>query len=189
MHVFVPYFDATSGERALHEARRITRPGDRVTVMAPVIVPGGLPVDVGAGAIWKQSCQAEQRLFHAREAAERILPGTVALRFVRVQARDRATAIRTGALHYGADLILLDVPEGVRGALSLRFGAIAAVIRQPPCTVRFVGTLTEPESLSSPETPRVVTPFPTLRTIAVNPALASSGGGDRARRTEEQRAP
>jgi len=172
MHLFIPYFDACRMHTALRAAARITRAGDQVTIMAPVIVPGNLPVNVGAGAIWKRSCAAERQLFHARDEAEHLLPPTVRLHCARVHARARAAAIRAGALHYRADLILLDVPRGPRGALSLRFGPIAAVIRQAPCSVRLIGSMTVPDSLSPSEQPRAVVPFPTLQIIAANPLLA-----------------
>lgn len=188
MHLFIPYFDATSGEQVLHEARRIVRPGDRVTVMASVVVPGGLPVDVDAGAIWKVICQAERRLFHARQEAERIFPRTVTFRFVRVQARDQATAIRTGAIHYRADLILFDAPNGFRGALSLRFGTIAAALRNAPCNVRFVGTMAAKKPAALTTEPIAAAPLSNLEIIAVNPALARAGAEERARETEGQHA-
>ncbi len=188
MHLFIPYFDATSAENALHEARLIARPGDRVFVMATVVVPNDLPVDVGAGEIWKRVCKAERQLFHAREVAERILPGGVALRFVRVQARDQVAAIRAGVAHYGADLLLFDVPRGLRGTLALRFGTLAAVLRDAPCNVRFVGTATAEEPALPTTEPVIVAPFTLLRTIAVNPSLAASGAADRAQKTEGQHA-
>ncbi|MDQ6907115.1 MAG: hypothetical protein M3176_09820 [Chloroflexota bacterium] len=180
MHIFIPYFDASSAENALSEASRIARPGDRVTVMAAVIVPGGLPVDAEAGTIWKQVCRAERQLFHARDVAERILPRAVSLRFVRVQAYDRATAIRTGAAHYRAELVLLDTPKGLRGALSLRFGIIAAVLRDAPWNVRFVGAMTTKVVAE----PIAAAPLSTLQVIAVNPALVGSRAEERARTTE-----
>ncbi len=188
MHFFIPSFDALNTDNALREVRQIARAGDRVTVMAAVIVPGGLPVDADAGTIWKQVCQAERRLFHAREAAERILPRTVMLRFVRVQARNHATAIRTGATHYRADLILLDAPKGFFGSLALRFGTIAAVLRNAPCNVRFVGTMATEEPGATVTEPVAIAPFPTLHTIAVNPLLSASGVADRAREAEGQHA-
>ncbi len=180
MHVFIPYFDASRVACALRETSRIARPGDRVTVMAAVIVPGGLPVDAEAGAIWKQVCRAERQLFHARDEAERILPRTVALRFVRVQARDRATAIRTGAAHYRADLVLLDAPKGLRGALALHFGIIAAVIRDATWNVRFVGTIATEDMAAPMAEPIAVAPFSALQVIVVNPALVGSRAEDRA---------
>ncbi len=188
MHIFIPYFDASSAENALSEASRIARPGDRVTMMAAVIVPSGLPVDAEAGTIWKQVCRAERQLFHARDVAERTLPRTVALRFVRVQARNRPTAIRTGAAHYRADLVLLDAPKGLRSALSLRFGIIAAVLRDAPWNVRFVGAMTTKVVAASMAEPIAVAPFSTLQVIAVNPALAGSRAEDRARTTEGKHA-
>lgn len=188
MHLLIPSFDATSAERALYEARRVAWPGDRVTVMAPVIVPSDLPVDVGAGEIWKRVCQAERRLFHARQDAERIFPCTVSFQLVRVQARDHAAAIRAGAAQYRADLILLDLPKGLRGALSLRFGTIAAVLRNAPCNVRFVGTMATEESVAPSLKPIATPPLSTLEIIAVNSALPGSRTEDRARKTEGQHA-
>ena len=179
MHLFLPIFDATRAERALIKAREIMRPGDCLIVMAPIIVPRGLPVDVDAGMIWKQVCRAERRLLHARAAAERILPTGVTLRLVRVQARGVAAAVHTGAAHYDADLILLDLPSGLRGMFALRFGAIAAVCRHAPCAVQFVGMMERAEPLMPLPEPIAIAPFPTLAVVAMNPALAAPAAGER----------
>mgnify|MGYP001214896586 CR=1 FL=1 len=180
MHLFIPYCDAISGENALHEARRVARPGDHVTVMVPVIVPAGLPVDVGAGAIWKQACQAERRLFHARVAAERILP-CIALRFVRVQARNRAAAIRVGATQYEADVILLGSPPGLRGALVARFGTTRALARNAPCPVRIIGSVPITDHAAPHRAPepvwQPVESLTSLRVIATNPEIMPPSRG------------
>ena len=188
MHIFIPYFSATSAENALHEARRIVRPGDCIFVMAPVIVPNYLPVDASAGQIWKRVCQAERQLFHARAAAARILPGSVTLRFVRVQARDHVAAVRAGVAHYRADLIVLEAPKGLRGTLAVRFGILAAVMRNAPCNVRFVGTVTAKQPASPMTEPVAIAPFSALEIIAVNPALIGSRTEGRVQKTEGQHA-
>lgn len=182
MHLFIPYFDVIGSENALQEARRIVWPGDCVTVMTSVIVPGDLPVDIEAGAIWERVCRAEQHLFHARETAERIFPPTVALHFVRVQARDRATAIRVGAMHYRADLILLPLSNGIRGAFAMRFGVLPAVLRDAPCSVRFVRATMPLRSRSPVTAPSAIAPLSSLQIIAVNPASAMSGAEDGVRK-------
>lgn len=188
MRLFLPSFDAAGTERALTEACRIVRPGDCLIVMAPIIVPRRLPVDVDAGMIWAPVCRAERRLFHAREMAERLLPTGVTLRCVRVQARDRVAAIRTGAAHYRADLLLLDVPRGLRGMLALHFGTIAAILRTTPCNVRFVGTMATEEPVSPLPAPITVAPLPMLQVIAINPTLAASGAEERTGERGETRA-
>jgi hypothetical protein len=190
MHYFIPYFDAVSTNNALREARRLVWPGDRVTVMAPVVVPGDLPVDVDAGAIWKRVCEAERHSLHAREDAERIFPSAVNIRAVRVQARDRASAILTGAAHYEADLILLPIREGLRGALALRFGTIAEVVRYATCNLRLVGAadggMQRAQAATRPNAAEAARPDPMLRIVQDNPAMVSARGADVARRTEEQ---
>jgi hypothetical protein len=189
MQYFIPYFDTMSTSNALREARQLARPGDRVTVMVPVVVPGDLPVDADAGSIWKRVCAAERHLFEAREDAERLFPSAVHIRAVRVQARDRASAILTGAAHDEADLILLPMREGVRGALALRFGTIAAVLRYATCNLRFVGAADErmrhAHAATRPNAPDAARPSPMLRAIQDDPAIAAA---DAARRTEEQHA-
>ena len=111
MHLFIPFFDTDRTERTLWDARRLVQPGDRVTVMVAVIVPANLPVDVDAGEIWARVCQAERRISHTREAAERILPHGVHLRCARIQARDMTSAILAGLANYQADLLMLTVPR------------------------------------------------------------------------------
>jgi hypothetical protein len=173
MHYFIPYFDAASANNALQEARRLVWPGDRVTVMAPVVVPGNLPVDVGAGALWKRTCAAERHLCEAREDAERLLPASVNVRVVRVQARDRASAILAGAAHIEADLILLPMRDGLRGAIGLRFGTIAEVLRYAPCNVRLVGTaergIQHRQAAARPDAADTVRLSPMLRVITDGP--------------------
>lgn len=188
MHLFIPYFDAVRIDRALREARRIVRTGDCVTVMVSVIAPADRPIDVGAGEIWKRVCQAECRLSRTQEAAERILPRGVHLRCVRVQARDQTSAILVGVETDRADSLMLTLPDGIRGALAMRFSTIPAVIRRAPCNVRFVGTATPPEARSSAAAPDTVTPLLALQIIAVNPALAKSGTEKNRRETEGKHA-
>jgi len=192
MHYFIPYFDAVSTGNALREACRTVLPGDRVTVTVPVVVPGDLPVDVGASAIWKRVCEAERRSLHARADAERILPPTVDIHVVRVQARDRASAILAGAAHYEADLILLPMREGLRGALTLRFGTIAEVLRYATCDLRFVGMAEgrpRQEQVAARRDAADGSLRPArLRVVADNPVAAGAARDGVVRRTEEQHA-
>jgi hypothetical protein len=180
MHLFIPYLDADRTEQALQEAGRIARPGDRVTVMAPVIVPAALPLDVGAGEIWARVCQAERRIAHSRESARRILLHGVHLHCLRVQARDEQTAILAGLATVHADCLLLAVPPGVRGTVAMHFGTIPAVIRNAPCSVRLVGAAT-PSASRSPLFASDTTSLGALQALAVNPALAGSVAKDRAK--------
>lgn len=192
MHYFIPYFDTVSTNNALQEARRLAWPGDRVTVMAPIVVPGDFPVDVDAGAIWKRVCEAERHLFQAREDAERLLPPAVEVRAARVQARDRASAILTGAAHYEADFILLPMREGLRGALALRFGTIAEVVRYATCNFRFVRVgdngMQRAQAATRTIAGAAARPPPMLRIVEDNLPMAGAGRADIARRTEEQQA-
>lgn len=180
MQWFIAYFDAAQFGAALREVGASVQCGDRVTVMAAVIVPGSLPVNAPAGAIWKQVCRAEQQLFHARQSAKRSIPDGVEVRFVRVQARDRATAIITGASHYRADCIVLPTQPGVRGFFAARFGSVHTVLTNAPCAVRFIDMQTPaadqhdarreaPVPFARPESA-----LSTLHIIVTNPEIAPS---------------
>lgn len=188
MHLFIPFFDTDRTERTLWDARRLVQPGDRVTVMVAVIVPANLPVDVDAGEIWARVCQAERRISHTREAAERILPHGVHLRCARIQARDMTSAILAGLANYQADLLMLTVPQGIRGAFAMRVGTIPAVIRNAPCSVRFVGAATPSQPRSPVIEPDAVEPLSALHVIAVNPTLTGSGAANDTRKAEGQHA-
>lgn len=187
MHWFIPYLDTPTFDRALREMVRLAQPDDCVTVMAPVIVPGDLPVDVDAGVIWKPVCRAERHLFHARETAARLLSPAVTVSFVRVQARTGSGAMLTGAAHCRADCLLIARPDGVRGALSARFGTIAAVRRSASCGVRVIRSAAD-EPPRDGNIPRaaireIAHAFAMLRTIATNPTRVPSASADRERGT------
>lgn len=186
MRILIPSFDTVSTDRALAEACRIVQPGDQVIVMAPVIVPGDLPVDVGAGSIWRRTCEAEQRLFHAREAAERALPRTVDLRIARVQARDHATAILTGATRYAVDLILLAMRDRPRRTFAMRFGTFASVRQHARCDVRIVDREVDGTPQGAPV--RVARPRAILHAVPVNRSPAEAPTENGARQPEEQHA-
>src|SRR3954464_3732939 len=102
MNLFVPYDDSDLSRFALREACLMMTSRDTIFVMAVVIVPSSLDIDVPAGEVWKQTCAAEVQLQAARSYAERIDFG-VELRCVRVQAHTRANAIVAGAIYYEAD--------------------------------------------------------------------------------------
>ena len=135
MHLLIPFLDTRTFDAAFAGMLRDAACGDRVTVIAPVIVPGALPVDVDAGMIWKRVCRAEVRLAHARQVAERVNPRGVRFAFIRVRARDSAAAIIAGAAHVRADCIVLTPASGIRGILAEYFGARRTVRRDAHCPV------------------------------------------------------
>lgn len=102
MNLFVPCDDSDLSRFALREACLMMTSRDTVFVMAAVIVPTTLDIDVSAGEVWRQTCGAERCLAAARAYAEQSDFG-VDLRCVRVQAHTRATAIIAGAIYYEAD--------------------------------------------------------------------------------------
>lgn len=138
MRILVPYHDSGLGHHALHEACRIMTPLDDVVVMATVIVPSSLPVDVPPGEVWKQTCRAEVQLAQARTLAARFGCDGPEMCFVRIQAADPLAAVLAAAIWYAADTILLAGYAGVRGRLAAFFDPSAAVIRHAPCDVRVV---------------------------------------------------
>ncbi len=192
MRWLVPCLNTPTFERAFAEAARLAQSGDHLSVAAPVVVPGDLPVDVDAGTIWKAVCAAERRLFHARSVAESLMPPAVTVAFLRVQARDTAGAIVAGALYTRADRILLAPHAGIRAALSARLGTLAAVRRQAPCAVQVVGMASEgmrhDGRIASEAVAGAADIFAELRTIAVNPAVHRSDLENRAHASEEQHA-
>lgn len=149
MNLFVPYDDSDLSRFALREACLMMTSRDAIFVMAAVIVPTSLDIDVSAGEIWKQTCGAEVHLAAARAYAEQNDFG-VDLRCVRVQAHSRAGAIIAGATFYEADTILFAQRVGMRSRLASLFGPIHTVLRHAPCDVHIVYTAAAPETLHRP---------------------------------------
>jgi hypothetical protein len=112
--------------------------GDRLVIMAPVIVPRSLPVDVPAGHIWRPVCRAEVRLQHARALADALSADTPRCQFVRIHARDLASAVAHGANRYHADTILLARPTVFWRRFSLQHRTILTILRSAPCGVRIL---------------------------------------------------
>ncbi len=200
MHLIVPYDDSELARFALREAYRIAAPLDRVTAMAPVIVPSYLPIDVSLENIQRPVHRADLWLQAARDHADRVARCGGALHCARVQAHDRVTAIVAGAAHYEADLIIV-ARRGVPWWLpSAFFGDLNLLVRNAPCDVlvRFSTTaMQEATYLDHPQdgntVVRMSVPFQQPRMVAVcNPSDSPdtrSGGVihlfDRARREEE----
>jgi nucleotide-binding universal stress UspA family protein len=149
MNLFVPYDDSDLGRFALREACLMVTSCDTVFVMAAVIVPTSLDIDVSAGEVWKQTCSAEVSLAAARAYAEQI-DFAVDLRCVRVQAHTRATAIIAGARYYQADIILFAQRMGIRSRLATLFSPVHTVLRHAPCDVHVVYTAATAEALHRP---------------------------------------
>jgi hypothetical protein len=149
MNLFVPYDDSDLSRFALREACLMMTSRDAIFVMATVIVPASLDIDVSAGEVWKQTCTAEVQLQAARSYAEQ-MDFNVDLRCVRVQAHTRAGAIIAGATYYEADTILFAQRAGMRSRLASLFGPIHTVLRHAPCDVHLVYTSATPESLHRP---------------------------------------
>lgn len=149
MNLFVPYDDSDLSRFALREACLMMTSRDAIFVMATVVVPTSLDIDVSAGEVWKQTCGAEVHLAAARSYAERIDFG-VELRCVRVQAHTRAGAIIAGATYYEADTIFFAQRTGMRSRLASLFGPIHTVLRHALCDVHIVYTAAAPESLHRP---------------------------------------
>src|SRR5438046_2847025 len=72
MNLFVPYDDSDLSRFALREACLMMTSRDAIIVMAAVIVPTSLDIDVSAGEVWKQTCTAEVQLQAARSYAEQM---------------------------------------------------------------------------------------------------------------------
>ena len=149
MNLFVPYDDSDLSRFALREACLMMTSRDAVFVMAAVIVPTSLDIDVSAGEVWRQTCAAEIRLAAARAYAEQSDFG-VEPRCVRVQAHTRATAIIAGATYYEADTILFAQRVGIRSRLASLFGPMHTVLRHAPCDVHVVYTAATAAALRRP---------------------------------------
>lgn len=149
MNLFVPYDDSDLSRFALREACLMMTSRDAIFVMAAVIVPMSLDIDVSAGEVWKQTCTAEVQLEAARSYAEQIDFG-VDLHCVRVQAHTLAGAIIAGATYYEADTILFAQRVGMRSRLASLFGPVHTVLRHAPCDVHIVYTAATSESLRRP---------------------------------------
>jgi nucleotide-binding universal stress UspA family protein len=146
MNIFVPYDDSDLSRFALREACRMVTSLDRIFVMATVIVPLSLDIHVSAGEVWKQTCSAEIRLASARSYAER-LACRVDVRYVRVQAHSRTSAIIAGAIHYEANTILFAQRAGLWSRFASLFSPMHTVLRHAPCDVHVVYTAVDPPSL------------------------------------------
>lgn len=138
MRILVPFDSSDCARRALDEARRIVTPLDELIVLAAVVVPPHLPVDVAAGDVWKATCAAERHLLHARHIAGLAAFDGISVRCVRVQARSVAAAAVAGAAFYAADTILLVERSGLRGRIAALFDQTATIIRQAPCDVQVI---------------------------------------------------
>jgi nucleotide-binding universal stress UspA family protein len=149
MNLFVPYDDSELSRFALREACLMMTSRDAIFVMAAVVVPMSLDIDVSAGEVWKETCRAEVQLAAARAYAEQIDFG-VELRCVRVQSHTRAGAIIAGATFYEADTIYFAQRIGMRSRLASLFGPIHTVLRHAPCDVHIVYTAAASESLQRP---------------------------------------
>jgi nucleotide-binding universal stress UspA family protein len=149
MNLFVPYDDSDLSRFALREACLMMTSRDAIFVMAAVVVPMSLDIDVSAGEVWKQTCSAEVHLAAARSYAEQI-DFDVDLRCVRVQAHTRVGAIIAGAIYYEADTIYFAQRTGMRSRLASFFGPIHSVLRHAPCDVHIVYTAAASESLHRP---------------------------------------
>jgi nucleotide-binding universal stress UspA family protein len=177
MNLFVPYDDSELSRFALREACLMMTSRDAIFVMAAVIVPMSLDIDVSAGEVWKQTCRAEVHLAAARTYAEQIDFG-VDLRCVRVQAHTQAGAIIAGATYYEADTIFFAQRTGRRSRLASLFGPIHPVLRHAPCDVHIVYTAAASESLRRPSprrstvvrlAPPPVTSDPSERAVSGEP--------------------
>ncbi|MGI8858042.1 MAG: universal stress protein [Thermomicrobiales bacterium] len=176
MNLFVPYDDSDLSRFALREACLMMTSRDAIFVMAAVIVPMALDIDVPAGEVWKQTCGAEVHLAAARSYAEQIDFG-VDLRCVRVQAHTRAGAIIGGATYYEADAIFFAQRVGMRSRLASFFGPIHTVLRHAPCDVHIVYTASASASLQRPS-PRRST------VVRLAPPPVASDPSERAVRSE-----
>ncbi len=160
MNLFIPYDDSELSRFALREAFRMMTPFDRVCVMATVIVPLSLDVDVPAGEVWKQTCAAEIHLASARAYAAKV-DTEADLRCVRVQAHSRAMAIIAGATYYEADTILFAQRAGLWSRLTSLVGPIHTVLRHAPCDVHVVYTAASRSPLERPvPRPSTIVRFP-----------------------------
>ncbi len=135
MNILVPYDDTAQARSALRTACRMAKPCDAVILVATIAVPRGLPLTVPVGYVWKQSCQVERCLLHARREIEQ---SGVAARCVRVRARNRADAIIAAATNYRADSVIFAVSGHLFSLLAMRFGTISTVALHVPCAVRVI---------------------------------------------------
>jgi len=143
VHFFVPYDGSVLARTALRAAYRMAGPLDDVTAMASVIVPMHLPLDVESVMIWKLLFRAEWKLTEAQEYAQTIARSGDTLRCVRVQARDHAAAIVSGAVHFQADMLVLAQYASPWRYFTGYFGTFAQVLRAAPCDVHTVYVVPE----------------------------------------------
>jgi nucleotide-binding universal stress UspA family protein len=147
MNILVPFDNSDLARRALHEACRIAMPHDRMIVMAAVIVPEHLPVDVSTADVWERARAAGRCLREAHREVVRSADG-VACQFVRVHARDHVAAIVAGATNYEADTILIAQWATKRRLHATLFGDLEKLLRVVPCDVRVLCVV--PEERVSP---------------------------------------
>jgi hypothetical protein len=171
MRIFVADSGGVDGDAVLSAALQMARPGDTVIIAAAVNVPSHLPLDAPAGVVWKQVCRAESVLHWARRFADWHVPDGVRLRYTRIQGRSYAHVALAGAANYGADLMLIGKPRGMRGALSTWFGTIRGVLDGAPCAVRVIAPDATPVMEAPPARRPGLDPLENLAIIAVNPAV------------------
>jgi hypothetical protein len=138
MTTLLVFDDSDAARDGLRAACAEVAPGERLVIMAPVIVPASLPVNVSAGDIWRSVCRAEVRLHHARALADALSADATRCAFARIHARDLASAVAYGANRYHADTILLARPTIFWRRFSLRHRTIPAILRSAPCEVRIL---------------------------------------------------
>ena len=110
MTTLLVFDDSDAARDGLRAACAEAAPEERLVIMAPVMVPASLPVNVSAGDIWRSVCRAEVRLHHARALADALSADATRCAFARIHARDLAGAVVCGANRYHADTILIARP-------------------------------------------------------------------------------
>jgi hypothetical protein len=164
MITLLVFDDSDAARDGLRAACAEAAPGDRLVIMAPVIVPASLPVNAPAGSIWRPVCRAEMRLHHARALVDALSADATRCAFARIHARDLASAVAYGANQYHAETILLARPTVFWRRFSLRYRTIPAILRSAPCGVRILDGARPGESgLGWPTQPaRDAAPVPAL---------------------------
>lgn len=138
MTTLLVFDDSDAARDGLRAACAEAAPEERLVIMAPVMVPASLPVNVSAGDIWRSVCRAEVRLHHARALADALSADATRCAFARIHARDLAGAVVCGANRYHADTILIARPTVFWRRFSLRHRTIPAILRSAPCEVRIL---------------------------------------------------
>jgi hypothetical protein len=138
MTTLLVFDDSDAARDGLRAVCAEAAPGDRLVIMAPVIVPASLPVNLPAGDIWRPVCRAEVRLHHACALADALSADATRCVFARIHARDLASAVAHGANRYHADTILLARPTVFWRRFSLRHRTIPAILQSAPCSIRIL---------------------------------------------------